>query len=958
MKKTIKYILFALMLLVLGACVREFTPESYDHPDNLEYPSEGKAIINMSVRLPIHVTPETRAFGESPDSLGYSTLRNMRVAVFGSSGFLKETVDITKNDFTAARANGDETLYNFSVHLSLSDSKNLHIHVMANCTEVFPWKYESVVMSEAGFTSGQQDAYWCRFELPNGITLKKEYNQETESMEYVKIDNYYQVTDDVTDAFKGGKDDQGNYKGLPMLRNFAKISVESTTPQLELDPVTTMAVINRPDCGSVAPYNPETEKFVDDYYLQIYDSLKVHYPGFSPSGMKLVDSDPSASGLFKPCTVDAQGNVSGGIYMYERPKPQGSYVPTYIIVHGVYHPLKENLTYSVLPQNWKDLERATPGTYLDMSDAKAVDGYYKLDLMDDDGYYAIFRNFRYHIRISNVSREGAETPEEAGSTGGSGDISTSTESAQLTDISDGYGRIAVSFVQMTFVEGQAVMELKYKFIPNVEAGDVQDNRLESEGGAVSISVSDPTGPISVFSSAFDSSFSGASGVEIGDSTKGKIKVLTGEDDSEGYRTIKFTVNTPSQVSETRQKITILGQIDQYKKVSREVEFILMKRQDMVVECIAESPHPDYDTNSVENIPGEGINVSITIPINLPESMFPLIFNIESDQLSITPNSTAHPEDNLPVETGYSICEGKESQKSFHFVRTLSWDDYDKLPDHGGKTITCHFKTNKAASASTIYVTNEYFNRGSADFVNHSMFHFKNMYFSNYRAAAGTNLTFHLELDASDNTRPRTVRIQLEGLLPQNTSSPWGIVDAANGIYSYDVPRNTTSVDLALKTLSGTSYTNQYSVNLSAKDGNGKAAYREEEIFNMAYNVISIDAPSEYAGTNTTRHYENDVVRVDFSSARQYTNPNYIQAQSGSSMTVYTTNSKTIVSVILTFTGTNNNYVGGTPTVNAGSYSRSGTTGRWVGQEVAPIITFGSNNTARISNITVVYEVGN
>lgn len=957
MKKIVKYIFFALLLSVLGACIKEQPDEVSTPADELAYPTEGEALVRMSVLIPGRVLPETRStFHDEPFYNGASAIKSMRVAVFGSSGFLKESVGITT--FEAATVNGDATLCTFEVHLSLSDSKNLRVHVIANCDETFPWKYEDVVMGGSAFTSydsAYQDAYWCRFILPNGITLAKRYNEEEDVMEYVKENGYYQVTSDVTDIFNGGRDGEGHYKGLPMLRNFAKISVESTTPQLILNTTTTMAVINKPDRGSVAPYNPDTGQFMSDYYSMNYQTLKASYPGFSPTGMTFIDSDPSADGLFRSCTVDAQGNVSGGEFMYERPKPVGSAVPSYIIVHGVYYPLKEGYTRSNLPNGWKATEKENPGTYLNLS--AGVDGYYKLDFMDEDGYYAVFRNFRYHIRITDVSKAGAETPAEAGSTGGSGDISSSTETAALTDISDGYGRIAVSFVQMTFVEAHAEIELKYKFIPEVDAGDIPDNRLLSEGGPVEITVGTKTGPINVFSSTFDPSFSGTAGATIGDASTGIIKVLNISDtvngtmnDAEGYRTIKFTVNTPSNESVTSQKITIKGHIDEFKRISRDVEFILMEKQTMTVECVADNPHPDYATNSVENIAGEGVNVNITIPINLPESMFPLVFNLESDELSITPNTAKYTEENLPVESGYSICTGQETKKCFHFVKTLSYDDYNSLVDNNGKTFTCHFKTNRAASASTVYVSNPYFNKGSAAFVNHTMYHFRNIRFNNYRAGAATNISCNFELDPDDATRPRVVRVTLDGLLPQTTTSPWGIIDASSGIYSYTVPNGTTTVELPVKTLSNPAHTGEYSVTIMAYDIDGKEVYREAELYNMAHNSITVSSPNNNDGSYSSRTVTSGSASLAFSSLRRTRN-GYMRANSNSTMSVTVTGNKVIESIIISYNAST--YTGGTVTVNAGEYLLSGTTGIWSGEQVNPILTFSAE--ARINSVLVVYK---
>ena len=529
------------------------------------------------------------------------------------------------------------------------------------------------------------------------------------------------VTDDVTAAFCGGIKTPGTppvYNGLPLVRNFAKISVESTTPQLVLDPNTTMAVINRPDRGSVAPYDHKTGNFLMGYKDSLYfdssvtpnQGLKVNYDGFSPIGTQYVDSNPDAV-AFSPCTVDNAG-VHGGVYMYERPKPSGSDVASYIIIHGIYYPLKSGLNKADLPANWKATEAASPGTYLDKTNG--TDSYYKIDFMDEDGYYAIFRNFRYHIRITDVAKAGADTPGAAGSTGGTADINQDSSVAGLTDISDGYGRIAVSYVGWTFVEAQTEFELKYKFIPEASQGDQGiDNSLSSENdGPVTITIGDKTGPVSVFNSTLSSAISSATGVVIDGGANGKLKVMgtgNGSNDTEGYRTIKFTVNTPDEAERTSQVVRITGKIDNTRSIYREVEFFLMPRQNMTVECVAAQPNPDYTNDYVEDAIGQGLNVNITIPKLLPESMFPLVFNIESEALSLTPNTADYPNENLPVESGFSICEGKSSTKSFHFVRTLSYDEYEHLEETlGGMLFTCHFKTNKAASAGKVYVDNKYF----------------------------------------------------------------------------------------------------------------------------------------------------------------------------------------------------------------------------------------------------------
>ena len=852
MKKVYKYI-FLLASLLVGfiGCVNEI--EQPVSRGNLPYPEGEQAIIEVSALVPGGI--RTKAMADEPQGI-----TSMRVAVFGSSGFLKEVQDVDVNDgyFESATQNG--TLYRFKVKLTLTDSKKLRIHVIANLPSEmsFPWKGEDEVMRRFAYTEGTQDAYWCRFVLTNGLELKQEYVDSTQSFEYVKIGDYYQVSDEVTAAFTN----------LPLLRNFAKVSVESTTPQLTLDPTTTMAIINKPRYGSIAPCL-STGGFVENYYTQEYSWLKANYDGVSPIDTALVNKNPDAQGIFRSCTVSGS-TINGGDFMYERPRETAT--PTYMIIHGKYRKLQDGKVLS----DWKSSSLPVNQRYPNNADAwlvpesQAVDGYYKIDFMDEDGYYAIFRNFRYHIRITGVSKPGAETPGAAGSTGGTGDISSSTEAQGLTDISDGYGRIAVSYVEMTLVNQHPVIELKYKFIPNVEAGDVPNNALVSESGPVTVDVHERSGPVNVFAASFDSSI--GDGTDLGDSDKGKIRVLPGND-AEGYRTIQFTTNSPSSVDKATQVIRITGRIDEHRTIYRDVKYILMEKQNMVVTCEADVPTTGYAINEVERIAGAGVNVKIKIPILLPESMFPLIFNIESDQLSITPNTAKYTTENLPVESGESICAGKEGVHTFHYVRTLSYAEYNSLVDDNGKTIVCHFKTNKDVSASTVYVTNEYFNTGSDSFTNYYLYRFQNMKFSDYRAAVGNQtLTFSFSRDPEDNSGSRVVKVTLDGLAARGDgwSDP---ID--EGEYSLTIPSGSTSATLNLRPTA-----TAYSITLEAFDGStGKMIYHPADIYNMDY----LEADLQITNSNYNQDPITEAgVTFDFNNVTGGGNNNNRYKQFGSS----------------------------------------------------------------------------
>ena len=842
MKKTLKYISLLTALLVgFTGCVKEQWEIEKNTGEELPYPSDGKALIKFTVAVPGGYASTKANLADTP------TIENMQVVVFGSSGFLKECADI--ETFQSASTNGNTTLYTYQAKISLTDSKNLKVHIIANLGDVkLPWKYDTEVMTKYAYTSNNQDAYWASFILPNGVTLKKEWDDETESMVYVKNGDYYQVTDDVTDAFCGGT----GRPGLPLVRNFAKISIQSTTPQFVLDKDKTLAVINRPDRGSVAPYNPLNGNFIlgykDSLYVDKthdpYIGLKYTYPGYSPSETQYIDTDPDAASVVWGTGTGEGEEIVSSVYMYERPVPAAGEPVSYMIVHGTFYPFKEQYYTDNQPNTWKTTERSTPGTYLDLDNG--VPCYYKVDFKDDEGAYAIFRNFRYHIRITNVAKAGAETAGAAGSTGGTGDISQDQSVAGLTDFSDGYGRIAVSHTGWTFVEGRTEFELKYKFIEDAAQGDASaNNALVSEGGPVTITIGAKTGPVNVISTTLDSSISSETGTNVDAGANGIIRVMGASTakDAEGFRTIKFTVNTPHSSDVTTQTIHISGVVEGGNTLSRDVKYYLMPRQTMIVECIADEVNPDYGEDYVEATAGEGINVRITIPKMLPESMFPLVFSMESDALSITPNTAKYPEDNLPVANGNSICTGKESSKSFHYVRTLSYTEYQELDETlEGMQFTCHFKTNKANSASTIYVDNQYFNKGNDRFYNYTMYDFRNLSFSSNSAAANTNVNFTFYLDDNDTSRPRTVQVKLDGLIPQNTGGDWAVEDVDEGLYSYTITAGNYAT-LALKTIStAAGYDNTYAVTLNAFDASSKAIYHEASYGNVAQR-ITVDPSS-------------------------------------------------------------------------------------------------------------------
>ena len=695
-----KLIYIFLILLGFTSCMKEdkgtMEPEATDKVD-----------IVFGVNLPEPLV-NTKVMADDPQ------VQNLKVAVFGGSGYLKEYVEATPVDL----ATTNETRYNYKVSLSLTDS-HIKVHFIANGPATLPFKYEDEVMSLL-MTEGNQDAYWQRIELPNGITAQKD-----EDGAYIKgADNKYIVTNE-TKAY---------FQDIPLIRNFAKIKVTADDPSTSNFALESYALVNVPNSGSVAAYNRTTSSFIMDYHTKTFAQIKAQYPGNLPATATINKTIPAASAF-----------SANPVYMYERPIPTSD--ATFLLVYGTYTPTNKKC-------------------------------YYRIELQDADGYYAIYRNFLYTVNIKGILREGADNPTDAANSSGSGDISTDQKAENLTDVSDGIARIFVQYTDTTVVGNAVTVTLKYMFLPDA-------TKTTTANGAVS----------------------GGVGVEIAKHEVGSTgAVINGEitrgssDDSNGWRTLSFTTTNAGEVTKT-ESIKITGHYmngSVASKLFRIVNFHLMSLQPLDVIC---------DPHDLLKGKGEKLDVLIKIPKDLPRSLFPLQLKSESDENSITPDN-----DNLPVTPGKSIKDGTTA--SYQFIKTVSYDDYLALQEASSDewvTITTHFKTTKESSDCNVYVANKYFITDHDNFITYTMKDFSNLAFDNYsQSAADMPVNFTFNMVSSDV--PEKVTLKLTGLKPAEGST---LVQIATNTYLYTTEgASTASINLLTSTADG-----EYAVDISAKHYN-------------------------------------------------------------------------------------------------------------------------------------------
>ena len=729
MKRHFLHILTLLAVLLPLSCTKEAEPEVSKDKPAVDY--EGREVtVYFGVQAP---EPATKAMGENPE------INSLHVAVFGSSGYLKEYKRAEPVDGYVS-VEGEANKKGYKVNLSITTSR-IRVHLIANGPESLDFDYEANVMAKLASTGGQ-DAYWQRILLDNGIYADTEAEGYYDTPPTLVIDPDFDLdTDGVTHKMAL----------IPLIRNFAKITVVAKPKAESNFVVNSFAVVNVPDRGSIAPYNPLNGEFIMNYeeYPTLPDISAV-YPGNMPSSTTIDKHYPSESD-FDNLTNGAVA-ASGAVYMYERPVPTQD--ATILVVKGTY---------------------TDPDTGTDHV------GYYKIDMMEGGEYLPILRNFRYEINIQKVNRKGKTTVAGAINGAGSADISADISTASQVNISDGKSAISVEYTEKTWAI-KGTYTLGVTFTSDVATGTV-DNTL------VSYELRDPDANGAVIASESDISYNASKG------------------------TLSYTTTDVDPTRIKSQVIRVIG-TSGTSRLYRDITIRLLPQQQMTVTCIPE----------IEQAEGTPQTVTVSIPKDLPQSIFPLQFRVEVAEKSLTPNAS-----DLPVEPGKTIVEGKTGN-SYQFIKTISYQHYTAAYAGNYSVFTCEFKSIIPESDSEIYVYNPYFAIGSTSFVT-----FEKRFFSStsFSTSAATNeddpVYFYFTMDAeheeiSEKLIPEVVDVYLTGLVPDYEQYPTELqlVSGNHYVYSVPTPGYTSQV---LHLLSTGDMENPYSVQLKAK------YYEDHELVN-------------------------------------------------------------------------------------------------------------------------------
>ena len=640
--KNLRYIIAAMLpALGLAGCADEAATQP-DMPAVEETATE--ITVSATITVDDMQAVSSRAFSETP---GEGLMVNVFEFIKGSdptNSFLIKKYPAEVTSSTTAVDNGVEV--NFKFTLTKTSEPRVLQFVVTKEDLTLPYGSMASAMQSLS-VADNTSAYWGQLEFPAGY-CKRTTNGG--NVEYVAIDG-------LADRFKA----------IPLIRNFAKVSVSESLDNFEL---TGFELINVPDAGTVAPWSMESQSIpalLDEYKRMLpYDEANAVYKGVVSPQAVFVNTEADA----KEWAEGSHFNSTEPQYVYEHPYEAGR--RTYVIVAGLFG---ESTTVT----------------------------YYKIDLGAEQGEQNIFRNYdllrnyHYAVTINSVARAGYSTVKEAIEGTVFNNLSASTETRNMKSLSDGIDLIEVN--QTRFVvtkEGQElVFKCKYTKDVNSASSQVDNSVLNFIGlteGAVIGSVSGPTV----------------------------------DNDSVVY---KITTKAPSPVPQ-EQTFTVVGRNGLSRMITL-LSHTPWVMSNIATYNGSENTRPNRDPLDIGTSQGAPLTIYFDLPDGMSEAWFPLQFTLEADRQNIENNTGAYStlvvtsgQSLWPDITSTRVAYIKTVTYEQYVYESDEENTVDVNKPNVSHTVRCRFRTTVALSdlpgkptetRTIVKIANPYFEMGETAF---------------------------------------------------------------------------------------------------------------------------------------------------------------------------------------------------------------------------------------------------
>ena len=670
-------------------------------------------------------------------------VNTLHLILFDENGMYVETCEATK--LGSSDHDDHHSGRHYTVTLTLTDKPRI-IHFVANCpVDQIIYGHEISVIgnmyvdkNDREHVTDYETSYWARIEVPFILV-----EETKEQLEDGTIKTVVSLHPDIVYKFNH----------VPLLRNYAEITVaDQTDNTFKFLGYTVYNILDR---GTVAPYNSNTRAFQGFIYHPDpkKDSVKgysypqltrdFHYEGHALTSAKLI--------------TDYARNDDGTVKVFGPGDPFYIYERKVSVMTDEEDKWKESPPHIIIKGRYNHGQTVT--------DASPI-YYYKMDLVytqkdaqghDEIKFYNIIRNFNYQFNITHVHDEGYTDIEDAVAGPSGNNLSGSTTTSKLTNVSDNEGRLWVSYTDTTLVTNNAVT-LKYKYMPNYYNAAETNTYQKVQNDLVRFE--NIVGDV-------------ITRIVIADSD------ITEEGQWEGFRNVTVYVSDPEHIDK-KQALTLKTN---NVHLTRDIRYTLREKLTMDVECTPAK---------VDESMMQPVQVDIKLPIGLTEDMFPLELKMETFDRTLSPDPVKNTIATIPVSAGPSIIDvdGRRGEQSYFYTVTIpTIAAYKALDTEGNaKVYPTHWLTNKAKNASTVYVDNKYFHQANDRWVNY-IYTFSNLSCTTPDVGVGEDVTIRFNMDSDDaNYADREVTISLEGMTYTGTLDGVSYTDATTLRYK---PNNRT-----------------------------------------------------------------------------------------------------------------------------------------------------------------------
>lgn len=556
---------------------------------------------------------------------------------------------------TSGVVNGGTVEFKFTVKASTTP-KTLHLMIADSYLNP-PYGSEATILPALTVGTTQQSSN------PEAYWGRVEF---ADGLTTVDVDGNPVIRDDV----------RPKLSNVPVIRNFARINVTETAPNFEL---LGFQLVNVPTSGTVAPWNQSSLSIPDllngnsmQSYAGITDIIK--YGGVQPSGVQFINTEADA----KSSWVDGPNSSlrsTADRYLYEH--PYESTRRTYLIVNGNY--------YASATASWQQ-------------------GFYKVDIgkMNNEtgtfDYYNIIRNIQYNVVITEVSAPGTATVAEAIDRAPFNNLMAATETASMLNVSDGKNMLIVNDTNHIIVNKTDTVDVLFRYIEGVTGSKTQNDSIPK-----------------------------AIGLKVGPVIESWEGPTTYTDPNTNVKWIKYRIvpNTPTADVKTQDFSIVDG-----AGLGRTIHLVLrtpwqyakLSAASDSTATVRTGVNNSYSSATPETISskaGENFTVYFNLPDGLPETMFPLEFQLEAKYQGIENNKVG----TLVVNSGPSLFD--PSRIAISYIKTVTYNEYlywytndtsdviDVNKKNTNHTVRCRFTTitvqsNPATNKAQILIHNPYF----------------------------------------------------------------------------------------------------------------------------------------------------------------------------------------------------------------------------------------------------------